>query len=192
LIILKNGSDLNVRVKFINDDTVYYSRLNEQNEELLGQIPGSQLFMIKYADGSRKLFNQLSDEPIKEEKVKTKKIIFYWTSNFFNSAIKFGVYKQPEDTLIFWAKNGTLFNFETNSQNVKFSYKYRNKDSVFDVHVADNEIVYVKCGANLSFLTDKPYLKLVDSKTGKCEVTKLERMWIFSKKNKKENTTKYQ
>jgi hypothetical protein len=56
VVILRNGDEQNVKLLEITSETVRYQILNSSTEEIK-TIPKSEIFMIKYSNGQKDVFN---------------------------------------------------------------------------------------------------------------------------------------
>jgi hypothetical protein len=187
LIIKKNGDEINAKVQEVGVTEIKYIK-TDNPEGPTFSILKSDVFMIKFANGTKEVFNTESNsnnqvdnnannqqnvnqdnntQPDVPQKVT---VIIYRVNTFYGAAISYDLY--ANNNLLKKIKNNTYFATEMDQGHVTFTAKTESEVTL-SLDLVPGNTYYLRCSVSSGVWVGIPYLELVSENVGVAETAKM-------------------
>jgi hypothetical protein len=173
IVVLKNGDEIKSKVLEITPNEVKYKRFDNLNGPIV-TIPKPEVFMIKYENGTKDVFNGAT---LSGSNGKEAKIVFYRPKRFAGSAVAFIVGSSKPDTVFIKLKNGTYHELTIRDfRDWEFVGGTMKITAYQKLTVEPGKTYYVRCYLKASFPSDKGCFDMVDEQSAKKDMSDLSAM----------------
>ncbi len=176
LIIKKNGDEINAKIQELGAREIKYKKMDNPDGPLFS-ILKSEVFMIKYANGTKDVFdaagnsNSNIDNNVSNQPAEQATVIIYRPN--FGPAGSMTVYDVYADTkYLAKMKNGSYFSTKLDAGNVTFNATVHMKETL-SVNLEPGKTYYIRCGVHSTMLGGGPSLVLAPEDIGLKETKRM-------------------
>lgn len=174
IIVTRDGNEIAASVKEISEKLVKYKKA-ENLEGPLYTLNKSEIFMIKYENGTKDVFTADSSTVGTVSDGSPANIYFYRPKKFANSATKIIVGTVEPDEVIVQVKNGSWYKaqYEHLGERQLVAGVFTINPETYSFNFEDGRTYYIKCTVLNKGLKVMAELEFVDKETAENEMKSL-------------------
>lgn len=181
VIFKKNGDEISAKILEVGVTEVKYKQFNNQDGPLY-TILKTDIFMIKYANGTKEVFNSDASsssvqtnndgiaQPTNQEQAT---VIIYRKNSPSGFAVFYDVY--ANDKLITKVQNNTYYVTKQDAGLVTFSAMTEPPKVTASMNLEPGKTYYLKCGVNSGMWVGRPSIGFVSENTGILETSRMKK-----------------
>ena len=178
LILKRNGDEINAKIEEVGINEIKYKKFDNQDGPLYTIIK-SEVFMIKYANGTKEVFttdavnanatnNNVVTPPVSQEQ---STVIIYRKNSPSGWAVTYDVYADTK--FIIKVQNNTYFATKVDPGLVTFNAQTEPPKVTASMNLEPGKTYYLKCGVSTGMWVGRPSLEFVSENTGISETAKM-------------------
>jgi len=180
VIFKKNGDEINAKVEEVGVNEVKYKKFDNQDGPLYTLLK-SEIFMIKFANGTKEVFNAESNNniPVTNEVVAEPAVldqatvIIYRKNSPSGFAVVYDVY--ADSKYITKIQNNTYFSTKVNPGLVTFSAQTEPPKVTASMNLEPGKTYYLRCAVSSGMWVGRPSLEFVSESVGMSETAKMKK-----------------
>jgi len=180
VIFKKNGDEIYAKIQEVGISDVKYKKFDNQ-EGPLYTILKSEIFMIKFENGTKEVFNAESrtDAPVTNEVIAEPAVldqatvIIYRRNSPSGLTVFYDVY--ADSKYITKVQNNTYFATKLDPGLVTFSAQTEPPKVTASMNLEPGKTYYLKCGVTTGMWVGRPSLEFVSESVGIAETSKMKK-----------------